>query len=470
MGKSRIAGVLLSVLVFIICPSGAYALDQFVYVNHTTNFNKVSAFRAAADGTLTEIAGSPFATGGQGDFFSASSILVSPGADFLYVVNNHSSDISVFSIDPATGGLTLVPGSPFKVTNPFNGYIRLAVSPDNRFLFAAFPSLRRDLATISTFAIASNGALSTVSANPFGGFGFRIIDFKVSPNGQFMFVFDGDLNGVWINSVGSDGRLTRLPGTIQFGDRLESQGKLEINCASDSLYLVENSSNIHRFNIGIDGSLSPGPEAPFVFPGSLSLLLSPDGRFLFVNGGGVRVHNADVPGLLPIIPGSPFGTGSSVLEMDMGINRAGTLLYLIGFGKIGVLSVGGNGALTLASEYSVPARWISGATLATYTAKTCRPLFDICLQINSSQGSSLQLDSTTGDYQFCCQGTIFTGKGTVTRRGSAITLEHNAPDRRVLAKIDQAVHSGSASIQSPPGRILCTIRATSAAINECSCR
>ena len=467
MRTLRVTGLLLGVLV--ICP-GAYALDQFVYVNHTTNVNRVSAFRAAPNGTLTEIAGSPFATGGRGDFFSASSILASPKDNFLYVANNRSSDISVFSIDPVTGFLTPAPGSPFNVTNPFNGYIRLAVSPDNRFLFVAYPSLRRDLATIATFAIAPNGSLSVVASYPLGAFAFRIIDFKISPNGKFLFVFDGDLNGVWRYSIGSDGLLTRLTGVIQFGDRLEFLGNLEINCAGDSLYLVEHSSNIHRFNIGSDGSLSSALGAPFVFPGSLSLLLSPDGRFLFVNGGGVRVHNADVQGFLPMIPGSPFGTGSSTLEMDMAINRAGTLLYLIGFGKIGVLSAGSNGALTLVSEYSVPSRWISEATVASYPAKTCQPLFDTCLQTSSSQGSALQVNSTTGDYQFCCQGTTFTGKGTVTRRGSTFTLEHNALDRRVLVKMDQAAHSGSASIQSPPGRVLCTIRATNTALNDCSCR
>ena len=472
MRRLKVTGVLLGVLFLIISPGGSYALGQFVYVNHNTSINRVSAFRAEPNGTLIEIAGSPFATEGQGQFFSASAILASPKDDFLYVANNRSGNVSVFSVDPVTGFLTLVPGAPFRVTdpNPFNDYIRLAVTPDNHFLFAAY-SVGQGLATLKIFAISPSGALSLV-ANPYFNFAFRVIDFKVSPNGQFLFVFDGDLNGVWIYSIGSDGVLRRLPGTVQFDDsgRLEFFGNLEINCAGDSLYVVENSSNIHRFNIGADGSLSAAPGEPFVFPGSRSLLLSPDGRFLFVTGGGVRVHNADVPGFLPMIPGSPFSTGSSVLEMDKQINRAGTLLYLIGFGKIGVLSVGGNGALTLASEYSVPSRWIDKATVATYPAKTCRPFFDICVQTSSSQGSALQFNSTTGDYQFCCQGTLFTGKGTITRRGSTFTLEHNATDRRVLAKIDQTVHSGSASIQSPPGRILCTIRDTDTADNDCSCR
>src|SRR5437870_2244870 len=55
--------------------------------------------------------------------------------------------------------------------------------------------------------------------------------------------------------------------------------------------------------------------------------------------------------------------------------------------------------------------------------------FDICLQDDSNSAVMLRFNSTTGDYQFCT-GSVFTGKGSVTRSGSVITLQNAAADRR----------------------------------------
>jgi uncharacterized delta-60 repeat protein len=95
--------------------------------------------------------------------------------------------------------------------------------------------------------------------------------------------------------------------------------------------------------------------------------------------------------------------------------------------------------------------------------------FDLCLQDDSNPNSVLQFNSTTGDYQVCCGGSVFTGKGVVTRRGSSFTLEDNTNGRRVLAKIDESAHKGSASIQTSSGGPLCSIRDTNTTNNTCAC-
>jgi hypothetical protein len=72
---------------------------------------------------------------------------------------------------------------------------------------------------------------------------------------------------------------------------------------------------------------------------------------------------------------------------------------------------------------------------------------DICLQDDSS-GNLLQINTTTGEYQFTnCGGLTVGGIGTVTKRGSMISLQHNAPDRRVTATIDTSSNRATASIQ-----------------------
>ena len=96
--------------------------------------------------------------------------------------------------------------------------------------------------------------------------------------------------------------------------------------------------------------------------------------------------------------------------------------------------------------------------------------FDLCLQDGSNPSTVLLFNSSTGDYLFCCGGTSFSGRGTLTVRGDIYTLEHNAPDRRLVARIDNSVHTGSASLQAPAGRTLCTITDRDTLNNTCTCQ
>jgi hypothetical protein len=84
-------------------------------------------------------------------------------------------------------------------------------------------------------------------------------------------------------------------------------------------------------------------------------------------------------------------------------------------------------------------------------------VFDVCLQDDSIPAVVFLGNSVTGDYRFCCNGTVFTGTATAYKKGSTVTFEHNAADRRVLAKVDGAVSRGTATLQSLPGSIRCTV-------------
>jgi hypothetical protein len=84
-------------------------------------------------------------------------------------------------------------------------------------------------------------------------------------------------------------------------------------------------------------------------------------------------------------------------------------------------------------------------------------VFDTALQDDSNPSNILLWNSVTGAYRFCCNGITFTGVGKSTIKGCVFTLEHNPADRRVLGRVDKAVHAGSGAIQAPPGTIRCTI-------------
>jgi hypothetical protein len=97
-------------------------------------------------------------------------------------------------------------------------------------------------------------------------------------------------------------------------------------------------------------------------------------------------------------------------------------------------------------------------------------VFNGCLQDDSNAAIVLLFNTVTGDYRFCCNGTVFTGKGVVVKQGSTWTLTHNAMDRRVSASLDASQNRGSASLQSPPGTTKCAITDRNLTNNSCSCQ
>jgi subtilisin-like proprotein convertase family protein len=111
------------------------------------------------------------------------------------------------------------------------------------------------------------------------------------------------------------------------------------------------------------------------------------------------------------------------------------------------------------------------ATDASGNTATCSfnvAVFDTCLQDSSDPTKVLLIDSTTGAYQICCGGMTLSGTGTVTKKGLTVTLQHNAPDRRVLGK-STGGGKGSGSLQFPPGTTVCTIIDNTAGNGTCAC-
>jgi 6-phosphogluconolactonase (cycloisomerase 2 family) len=104
----------------------AFAQNNFVYTNDNFSPNTVSAFKVSpSNGSLTPIPGSPFLTGGNGGAHDVGPQTITTATQgtksFLYAANAGSGTISAFAIDPGTGNLTAVPGSPFTVAAANSG-------------------------------------------------------------------------------------------------------------------------------------------------------------------------------------------------------------------------------------------------------------------------------------------------------------------------------------------------------------
>ncbi|HMG36464.1 MAG TPA: beta-propeller fold lactonase family protein [Blastocatellia bacterium] len=466
--------LLISLFVFILFTSDTYAQSNFVYVNTNTPLNTVAAFSVASNGALSPIAGSPFITGGTGNnvgLFAANRSAVCMVANRLYVANDGSNNVTGFDINPFTGFLTIIPGSPFATGGIASGYgMSLDCTPSGQFLIAA----NGNSSSITVFSIAANGALTPIAGSPFPASN-KPNGSKVSPNGKFLYVTE-DTNLIEAFNIAASGALTPVPGSpfsggsFPFGSGVTG---IEINCASTLLFAPASgfSTNVSVFNISANGALTPIPGSPFIFAGgfnSLAAVLSPNGQFLFVSsqGGLIAALNVAANGSLSPITGSPFpGVGSG---QQLSINQSGSLLYVnSAFGTLGVFSIASIGAVTAVPGSPFVVGSSTLPSVSAFPPKDCA--FDFCLQ-DDSNGNLLKINSRTGDYQFTnCSGFILTGTGTLIKQGSTLTLQHYATDRRVFAKNDGSVNRGSASIQVFSSGITFTIFDRNTANNTCSC-
>jgi 6-phosphogluconolactonase (cycloisomerase 2 family) len=158
---------------------------NLLYSVDSANSN-VDAFTVSSAGqTLQETTGSPYPVP-----FNPQSLTMGPSGNFLYVVNeNHAyqtnyaasqytGDVSAFAINPGTGALVQVPGSPFAAgTNP----VSVVVDPTGSFVYTTstmYTSGYSGFAQVEGFSIdPSSGSLTPLPGIPW-------TDSVVSTGGQ----------------------------------------------------------------------------------------------------------------------------------------------------------------------------------------------------------------------------------------------------------------------------------------------
>ncbi len=172
---------------------------QFAYVANLTS-NTVSAYSIGANGALTPVPGSPFAT------FAPTSVAVDPKGKFAYAANSGDGNVSAYSIG-ANGALTPVPGSPFAAGSaPFSVATTPLVPFASSFAKLEIAKHRFDLKESFTLGANSNG-INPVTENvtlEIGTFSVTIPagSFEQKPNGRFD--FKGVINDVKLKGKGGD--------------------------------------------------------------------------------------------------------------------------------------------------------------------------------------------------------------------------------------------------------------------------
>jgi 6-phosphogluconolactonase (cycloisomerase 2 family) len=163
-------------------------------------------------GELNPVSGSPFTQSAM-----PFRVAVHPTNRFVYTENMSNTapgfalqNISGFSVDPASGVLTAVPGSPF-VPPQAGSVVGFSIHPSGNFLYAASGLAANG---ILAWSIDPNsGALSPLPDSPFAS-GSKLFGGTFDSAGQFFYVSAGTSGGIDGFSVDSNtGALSLLPGS-----------------------------------------------------------------------------------------------------------------------------------------------------------------------------------------------------------------------------------------------------------------
>src|SRR5579862_8515015 len=320
---------------------GHHRAQDYVYLDdNPAAANTIAGFVRNADGSLSALPGSPFAAGGLGlgaSVGSQGAIQVAGDGRYLLAVDAGSNQISVLRISD-DGSLTTVAGSPFA-----SGGVEpnsIAVSDDLVYVentggaapnYTGF-TLGRDgqLTPIPnstvTVAAGSNARLGDVL---FNNDGTRLVGVEVGPSAG-----PSQIDSFRVNH---DGTLTAAPGSPFPAQGLGPFGSQFSPIEPDQLF-VSNAHNgpglgtVSAFNDSWNGILSPIGASPFADDQTAPcwLVISHDGRYLYAfNTASATVSSYSIArdGTLTLIGSSAPVTGISGGGTDIALSTDGDTLY-----------------------------------------------------------------------------------------------------------------------------------------------
>src|SRR5690242_752827 len=165
----------------------------------------IDSFAVGSDGRLTAAPASPFPAQGLGPFGSEFRP-TNPGQ--LFVSNAHNvgagtGTISAYTDSP-NGTLTPVAGSPFADQQTAPCWVE--ITHDGQFLF----TVNTGSGEISRYQIAPDGTLTLLGSTPVGNAGgVGAVDARLSPDGRFLYVDESRIGAVGAFAV-NGGNLTEL--------------------------------------------------------------------------------------------------------------------------------------------------------------------------------------------------------------------------------------------------------------------
>jgi 6-phosphogluconolactonase (cycloisomerase 2 family)/murein DD-endopeptidase MepM/ murein hydrolase activator NlpD len=299
--------------------------QEFAYVTNSVS-DSVSAFVIdPTTGALAPVPGSPFPSGSQPLAAAAD-----PSGRFLYVSNGASNDVWAYSINATSGVLTPLAGSPFSCGSICHF---VTVDPTGRFAYVANAGSNN----ISGFVINSvTGALTPVPGSPFPA-DTSPHSVAVDPTGQFVYagnMFSSDVSAYTLDST--TGGLTQVPGS-PFAMGAEAGFSVSVDPTGRFVYLPTRPPASSLWGFTLDpgtGALAAISGSPYTSGlGADWAAVHPSGQYVYVgnsNSGNVSAFVVDnVSGALTTVPGSPFAADPGVQPRGLAINKTGRFVYVM---------------------------------------------------------------------------------------------------------------------------------------------
>lgn len=278
---------------------------RFVYTeSNSTGANYVLGFRAASDGKLTALPGSPFPTGGQGDGIrpplgDSDHGLTVTRSRLLLAANRGSNSISIFRIHD-DGSLTSVQGSPFQagvtpVSITVHGNLVFVLdfgtgAPNNCFDCAYRGYRLEDSGKLTPIPSAVYHLTESPSPIPFS--------LTFSPDGNFLIgteLATSRMNVLRVERGDDPWNVHIFPVA---GSPFPSQGnqpfgavfspvhpnQLFVSTLETPAFPPDRAGDVSSYTFNRDGSVSPLTAAPVSTGGQLAtcwVTMTHDGRFLF---------------------------------------------------------------------------------------------------------------------------------------------------------------------------------------------
>ena len=323
---------------------GAGGSAGHVYVNdNTAGMNTIAAFDRHPDGTLTPLAGSPFAAGGAGTgtiVGSQGSLQVTSDGRYLLAVDAGSNAISVLSVR-RDGSLRPVEGSPFSS----GGIEPISIAVHDDLFYVANEGTKTAGGNYAGFTLDEHGRLTpvddstvtlSITANPgdilFNSTGRNLIGIDVGTTDPSTFLIDSFV-------VGRSGRLTPATGSPFHAQAAGPFGS-EFSPTNPSHLYVSNAhggagnGSVSAFRVTRAGSVSSIGASPF-FDGQTApcwVEISHDGNYLFtVNTGSTSISSYRIQpdGSLAYVSSTPFASGTGIRPFDARLDPAGHDLYVV---------------------------------------------------------------------------------------------------------------------------------------------
>jgi len=268
-------------------PSGKFLFvaNQGTFGNNTSGTVSVFSIQGTS---LTPVAGSPFPTELPSDVTGTgpAAVVASPTGNFLYVANQFTNTVSIFSYD-MNGFLTQSGASPVPAgANPSAlAFSRCAgvtsatancTTADGNNLFVADSGSNE----ITVFAAciqtsgtcgAADGTLHSVAGSPFAA-GTAPVALMVHPTLNFVYAVDSKSNQISQYKYSpATGALTALSPAASTGIAPFSAG---ITSAGNWAYATNNGgSNLSAFSVGTGGKLGPAATSSIALSGQPSAIV-----------------------------------------------------------------------------------------------------------------------------------------------------------------------------------------------------